>query len=695
MEKGLSRSRGVAMDVPVTAIPVAAAPANGAGGTDAYPVPRGETRLKYLPGLVGLRAISVIAVLAYHYRPDHSLYRGGFLGVEVFFVISGYLITSLLLAERRRRGGVSLRNFWLRRARRLAPALFALILATGLFMVIRHHDQLHANRGDLLFGFWGENWWTILHHALYGEAGKPQPLQHLWSLAVEEQFYLLWPLAFIAGMFLLGRKRMPWAVATVAAVSWIGAILWLHTSHQSPADLQNALYLSTPTRAYGLLLGALAAFLLGPERFRGKPAPSAPRTLNIAGVVALVLLGVQMYFQTLNSHALFYFGFLLTDLLTLTLIVVVVHPASSWNRLLGVRPLREIGLRSYGIYLWGIVVLGYTVPGDNLHWSGPAVFAYRFALVAVLVELSYRFVERPIRQGALSRAVRATNRAEGSRRHVLVRRWQAALAALVVTVLGLGVTAWAASPSTTINNGQTQTGGGDSIFKHGGTLPPVPSTVPHPVASTTTTKPKPGTTTHPTVPPATAQFAGFPKVWSSGYIVSAVGDSVMLGANLGKNPPLETTLKSIVGPGVWVNAVEDRQASKCAEYLGLLAQHHQLGPLVLVHCGNNGYITNHFVSDVMNIAGPKRHVVFFTDKVERPWEGQNNALILSGAKKYKNAKVLDWFYFGTHIDQHKYFACEEDCTLRLHLEPAGAHFYTTLVVNTLRKWGWLPPTAAS
>ena len=188
-------------------------------------------------------------------------------------------------------------------------------------------------------------------------------------------------------------------------------------------------------------------------------------------------------------------------------------------------------------------------------------------------------------------------------------------------------------------------------------------------------------------------FTGFPTVWSRGYIVTAVGDSVMLGANLGSNPLLEGTLRTIVGAGVWVNAVEGRQASLCADYVKLLESNHQLGSVLIVHCGDNGAISNHFVSDVMHVAGPKRHVVFMTDKVERPYELPNNQLIVSQTKQYPNAKVLDWYYFGTHIDQNTYFYPQENGGLRLHLTPAGARFYTNLIVNTLRDWGWLPPTA--
>ncbi len=657
-----------------------------------------ETRLRYLGGLDGLRAVSVLAVLAYHFRPNRSLYPGGFLGVEVFFVISGYLITALLLAERKRKGLVNLKAFWLRRARRLAPALAAMILATGVFLALFHRTDgdLHANRGDLLFGFWAENWWKIGHHALYTEAGVRQPLQHLWSLAVEEQFYVVWPLLFLAGMFFLGRKRLPWAIGVLAAASWIGSIVWLHTSTQDASDLHNALYMSTPSRAYGLLLGALAACLLGPERFRGTPAPTAPAVLNSAGAVALVGLALQMRFATDSSNSLFEIGFLLTDVLTLVLIVAVAHPASKWNGVLGVAPLRAIGQRSYGIYLWGVVIFEYTQPGVDLHWSAWSVLALRVVLVGAVAEVSYRFLETPIRRGALGRALRATREAEGSRRHVLVRRWEVGAAALLATSLSLGAVAWASSEDTRITNGQKDTGGGDCLLHHTCALPTVPSTTSTTTTprTTTTTARGPGNTgsTTPTQPPVTTAktpTTAFPKVWSSGYIVSAVGDSVMLGANLDPARPLEDALKGVVGPGVWVNAAINRQGPVCVDFLKALSENHQLGPLVLVHCGNNGTLSSSFVDDVMKVAGPKRHVVFFTVKVERPWQDPNNKIIVDSAKHYANAKVLDWHFFGTHADQKTIFYCEFNCTLRLHLTKAGRTFYINLIINTLRKWHWM------
>ena len=402
-----------------------------------------------------------------------------------------------------------------------------------------------------------------------------------------------------------------------------------------------------------------------------------------------------MVYATLNSHALFYFGLLLTDVLTLAIIVAVVHPASSWNRWLGVQPLRGIGLRSYGIYLWGVVVLEFTRPGVDVHWSSPVLFVVRLVLIAGLVELSYRYIEMPVRRGALepvlpgaphqrrrppdhNRPALDGCRCRGPRPGGAARRLCRHRPAEQGDQRRPDEDRWRQRPADEPRHAPAGSEQHSAVSGH------------HAQHQAEARRVLPV--------PASAQFAGYPKVWSKGYIVTAIGDSVMLGANLappGKPGLLQRSLGHIVGPGVWVNVVEGRQASLCADYLQLLQKDHQLGPIVIVHCGNNGTISNHFVSDVMHIAGPKRHVMFMTDKVERWWEIPNNQLIESQAKQYKNAKVLDWYFFGTHANQNAIFDSEDNGGLKLHLtQPYGATFYTNLVINTLRKWGWLPYTAA-
>lgn len=243
--------------------------------------PDASTRLPYLAGLDGLRAIAVISVLLYHAQFGWAI--GGFLGVEVFFVISGYLITSLLLAEWREREGIDLKHFWMRRAKRLLPALFALIAVTTLVAVIFLPDEVASLRGDVLSALaYVTNWNFIFGQKSYFETiGRPSMVQHLWSLAVEEQFYLVWPLLFVGGMKIFGRKRFPVVVVGGAVTSVV--LMWvLYTPGGDPSRV----YYGTDTRASGILIGCALAFVWSPWRLRPQISNSARRLLNAIGALA-------------------------------------------------------------------------------------------------------------------------------------------------------------------------------------------------------------------------------------------------------------------------------------------------------------------------------------------------------------------------------------------------------------------------
>ena len=281
-----------------------------------------STRLPYMPGLDGLRAIAVISVLLYHAAFSWAI--GGFLGVEVFFVISGYLITSLLLSEWRDREAIDLRNFWLRRARRLLPALFVVIAVTTLVAVIFLPGEVASLRGDVLSALaYVTNWNFIFAQKSYFEAlGRPSLVQHLWSLAVEEQFYLVWPLLFIGGMKVFGRKRFPIVVVAGAIASVV--LMWVL---YVPGGDPSRVYYGTDTRAAGLLVGCALAFVWSPWRLRSTVSSSARTLLNVVGAVGLVLL-LQMLWQTDEfSSALYRGGLLRLDLITAVVIAVLVHPA--------------------------------------------------------------------------------------------------------------------------------------------------------------------------------------------------------------------------------------------------------------------------------------------------------------------------------------------------------------------------------
>ena len=352
----------------------------------------------YQPGLDGLRAISVIAVIFYH--AGFGWMHGGFLGVEVFFVVSGYLITSLLLEERERDGGVALRQFWLRRARRLLPALFSVLLAVGvwvaLFGTAQQQSDLHR---DFLPGiFYFANWGQILGGAQY--FGNFSPLRHLWSLAVEEQWYLLWPLTFV---LLTRRGRRTADVGRsilIAAVAVMVLTWWLASPTALTSDRTNFLYLSTLTRSSGLLLGAGAAFVWRPWRAKAALASRAGVGLNVAGLGATVLLIYAFTTAHLTDRSLYRWQLAMVSILSLVVVATVVHPSAKATRsFFGSPALVGLGKRSYGVYLWSwpISVICGAYVGS---WSR---FIAAMSLTIVVSEFSYVYIETPIRKGALRR----------------------------------------------------------------------------------------------------------------------------------------------------------------------------------------------------------------------------------------------------------------------------------------------------
>ncbi|HSB86227.1 MAG TPA: acyltransferase family protein, partial [Ilumatobacteraceae bacterium] len=350
----------------------------------------------YQPGLDGLRAISVIAVIFYH--AGFEWMRGGFLGVEVFFVVSGYLITSLLLQEKETTGGIRLSQFWLRRARRLLPALFAVLIAIGvwvaLFGSLQQQSDLHR---DYLPGiFYFANWGQIVGGAQY--FGNFSPLRHLWSLAVEEQWYLLWPLTFVLLARRSGRAARTGRWVLLAAVAVMALTSMLAAPTDLTSDRINFLYLSTFTRASGLLLGAGAAFVWRPWKARSAQASGAGAALSAAGFAATALLLVAFHSVHLTDRSLYRWQLACVSLLSLVAISVVVHPAALWARaFFGSRPLVAIGKRSYGIYLWSWPISVVCGAYDGT-WKR---FIWAMCVTAVVSEFSYTYIETPIRRGAL------------------------------------------------------------------------------------------------------------------------------------------------------------------------------------------------------------------------------------------------------------------------------------------------------
>ena len=354
----------------------------------------------YQPSLDGIRAIAVLAVLLYH--ADLRWIPGGFLGVDVFFVVSGYLITSLLLEERRGTMTTDLKQFWLRRAKRLLPALFTMLIVTCAYAAAFVPDALYRLRTDVVAAAtYSTNWWLIASNQSYFEAlGRPPLLRHLWSLAVEEQWYLLWPLVFVVAVGLV-RGRVERLVVPVLLVA-LASTVWMAAVFDPAADASRA-YFGTDTRISGLLIGAATAMVWTPWRW-----PQAGRWhlpgLDAAGWASLVLLVFVMLRWGEDGTYLYRGGFFVVALLSVAVVAISVHPgAATFRAALSLPFLRWLGSRSYGLYLWHWPVFMVTRQQDYPWMSSTLRFWLRVAVTFALTELSFRLVERPVRDGSAMR----------------------------------------------------------------------------------------------------------------------------------------------------------------------------------------------------------------------------------------------------------------------------------------------------
>jgi peptidoglycan/LPS O-acetylase OafA/YrhL len=354
---------------------------------------------RYMPGLDGLRALAVLAVIAYHEQLGWAL--GGLLGVGVFFTLSGYLITSLLLGQWSARGRIPLGDFWLSRARRLLPALVVMLAVVTAWATLLDRARLPTLRGALAAAAtYSSNWYLIIQRQSYfARFAPPAPLDHLWSLAVEEQFYLLWPFLLMLGLFCL-RKRRPraavWLVVPtlVMAAASAAAMVLLYQPGLDPTRV----YEGTDTRAFGLLIGAALA-LVSAGRHATEPTRRTRILLDAAGVAGLGVIGLMIWRVGQYSPFAYRGGLVLLSFATAAVVAAAACPGSRVGLALGWRPLRWIGARSYGIYLWHYPVIVLTTPantGEDLPRA-----AVQVAASVILAALSWQFIEEPVRHGAL------------------------------------------------------------------------------------------------------------------------------------------------------------------------------------------------------------------------------------------------------------------------------------------------------
>lgn len=650
-------------------------------------------RLPYLGALDGLRAFAVLAVLLYHldtpWSPLHL--RGGFFGVDVFFVLSGYLITSILLSEWRRSTGVSLPNFWLRRARRLLPAVGFLLSAVLLYALIVLPSEVASLRRDALASLgYVTNWYLIFHDQSYFESwGRPSLFQHLWSLAIEEQFYLVWPLLFVIGMRFLRLPGLLFALLCAAA----GATVLMAVLYQPGVD-PSRLYYGTDTRSAGLLIGSALALVLPIASHVRRRRSWSRDALGLAGLALLAYFFVRVG----DGSALPYRGgFAVVSLATAAVIAATVSSRSRVGAVLGIEPLVWIGRRSYSIYLWHWPVFMLTRPGLDAPFGGWPLFVLRLAVVAALAELSYRFVETPIRTGAALRAWYALREKLGT---LGLRRANGALAVVALTMVAVLVFALYRAdapaslsssssigmdlPSAGVPVGQLQADVAPHVAAQttptrATTLVSTPAAVAMvdanaPAASAATRCPIVYTPGHRAescaaatpVPTPGSSVAGVPVVAPPN--ITAIGDSVMLGAA----PQLTVALETVD-----IHAKVGLQVSEGNDILRQLRASGTLGDVVVIHLGTNGEFDGNQLAEMMEELKETSLVIFVNLKVPRDWQENNNNMLAYAVGRYPNARLIDWH--AQSENEPQYFWDD-----RIHLRLEGALVYTALILGQIR-----------
>jgi len=529
-----------------------------------------------MPALDGIRAIAVTAVLLYH--AELTVFQGGFLGVDVFFALSGFLITRLLVEEFQSAGTISLKQFYARRARRLLPALLAVIVVVVVLTAILVQDAAHRTREDAIAALvYLSNWWFILSEQSYFETwGRPPLLQHLWSLSIEEQFYVVWPVVVVATLKVFGGYVLVLLalVGAFASSLWMAWLAWQRDYPES-ADASRA-YFGTDTHSMGLWLGAALGAAGGAEL----PAPSAlSRWMPNIAAGALLLLVASFYFLAENSRALYFGGFFGVSAATVVLIHATTQHANPSSALLSSRLLRWIGDRSYGLYLWHWPIYAMTRPGIDLPLPAPLCVLIRLALTVIVAEVSYVILETPFRRGVV-----------GKRRVV-----QAVAAASLVFLIAFAYPVPAASTR-------------------------IPDDVAEAMGMVATV--------------ATVATEAIPApVVKKDARVTVLGDSVMLGAR--------RALESRVAAAT-VDAAVGRQARDIVARIRELKEADRLGSKVVLQVGTNGFVTEDQLRTILTLLDDRDRVIIVNAAAPRRWVERNNDLVARIAAAYPNTIVADW-----------------------------------------------------
>jgi len=577
-----------------------------------------ERGVRYIPAIDGLRAVAVIAVMLYHL--GFTWIPGGFLGVDLFFVISGYVITRLLLDSIQRSGGLDLRAFYIARIRRLLPPLVFMIITTTVVVGLWAPDTMRRFLGDTPFAlFGGMNWWLVFRQTDYFEAiGRPPLLQHTWSLGVEAQFYLVWPLILLLVLRYFGKNKIPGAALLIAAFSGIALLVLSLQIDAASGSKVSHVYFGTDTHSIGLFLGAALAVRWIPQNLQETVTRKAQDFIDGIGIFGFLGIIAAFLFIDETDPTLYKLAFPLAGIFGCAIITSIVHPASRFAPILSSKPFIWIGERSYAIYLWHWVVFQVTRPDYDLEGSQWALTALRLLIVFALADISLRLVELPIRTGLVDYWFKGMK----YRTKRVQLRQRVGVLLIVLAVFGSAVSV----ASNAIVQGDKQ-------------LAELKEQLEAPLNPETTNNTEPG-------------------LW-------VTGDSVILG--------IRFELDALQDIGL-INARVGRQAPELLEVITNDKANMGNSPIVF-NLGNNNKLTEEQVAAIFEEIKGQPRIVVVNTAVPRQWRDDNNALIAKYASLY-GAYLVDWASIS--IGRGEYFGSDG-----VHLAPAGVRAYVEAITSKL------------
>lgn len=610
-----------------------------------------NNKSKYLPSIDSLRALAVLAVIIYHV--DVNYLPGGFLGVDLFFVLSGYLISSLIIKEFRKTGTVNLYNFYIRRARRLLPAVYFMITVGLVVMVLFNEVLLRKSHLDAIFGYiYSSNWWYIFHKLDYFDSfGAQSPFKHLWSLAIEEQFYMIFPLLFL----LVNRKKKSkdgtYKLNKNFLYVVLGLILVSLIAHILLFDINNIsrIYFGTDTRAFSLLVGVVGAILYPMERLHAKVTPQQNMIYSVVSLVSIATLITVMIYTSEYNTLLYRGGFLLVAILGLIVIISSGKQHTLMSRLLSFKPIVFIGKISYSLYLWHFPVLVLTTPVSEIGNPNIIFVILRVILTFILATASYVFVETPIRKLGFKNYINVIFK-KLKKRSRKSRKIYAGVVGLVSILFLMGIfgksvpfisTAFvkemeANKETQFVNNGNNKDNNQEK--------------------SSDSNKDNKDNK---------EDKNNSDKKYSS---VLVMGDSLTV--DIGEK-------FQELYPGAVIDGKIGRQLYVAVEEAKSYSKYNNENSAIIFQLGTNGPFTESQIEELVK-QFDKADIYFVNIKVPRAWEKTVNAALKETQEKHSNVKIIDWYSVANSTKD----LFEPD---RVHLNQEGIAEMVTLIEKNLKR----------